>query len=349
MRRTIIIILILLIPFVSTALAVAPSQPTNDQYFPQIDIVPATETHVYLVWTHGPTLASVIASDMGMIAGWAFYYKSGITDGWSAYTCFIPFLDTTITNGTMIYANMDLAPVDLLNDTRIPIDGNISVRVVDGDGDPMTVSFYWDNDTLISTHAGVASGSTAYSNQLDLQYNTSYTYYITLDDGGTTTTTPDINFTTTHSPVLPPVISDEYPVNGSVGHRKRPTCHVNVTDYENITVMFYENTTGAWVLRNTQVVTGTEVSWRYSQANKWRTQYWWKVVADDGTDNTTRIYHFNTTHPKPSKEPRIHDKPTLTNQNSPPPEEVPGFELITLLVVFILYIMWQKTIKTKGK
>ena len=109
---------------------------------------------------------------------------------------------------------------------------------------------------------------------------------------------------------------------------------------------FYENTTGVWVLRSTQVVTGTEAYWQYRQAHKWRTQYWWKVVADDGTDNTTEVYHFYTAHPKELKGQRPpHNTPPIPqnqNQNQNHPPSVPGFELAFLLVAIVLYVIWKK-------
>jgi len=57
----------------------------------------------------------------------------------------------------------------------------------------------------------------------------------------------------------PPSISNPYPVNGSTNIDLQPTCHVNVSDSDGdtMTVYWYENTTGSWVLRQTNTIQNT--------------------------------------------------------------------------------------------
>ncbi|HEC86436.1 MAG TPA: hypothetical protein ENI49_00975, partial [Thermoplasmatales archaeon] len=86
--------------------------------------------------------------------------------------------------------------------------------------------------------------------------------------------------------------------NGTTEVSLQPTCQVwaNDTDGDTLTVYWYENTTGSWVLRqtNSSVTANSTVSWTYTQASNYGTTYWWKVAVNDGTDNTTAIYHFTT-------------------------------------------------------
>ena len=103
-------------------------------------------------------------------------------------------------------------------------------------------------------------------------------------------------------PNEPPKITNPYPANGSINVKLQPTCHVAVTDADGdtMTIRWYENSTGSWVLRQTNSGVGNGTYyWTFTQANSYSTTYWWKVTANDGTDTTTEIYHF-TTVPEPS-------------------------------------------------
>ena len=94
-----------------------------------------------------------------------------------------------------------------------------------------------------------------------------------------------------------PSISSEYPSNSSASIELQPHCHVYVSDSDGdtMTVKWYENTTGSWVLQqtNSSVTNGTYY-WTYTNASSYSTTYYWKVEVDDGTDTTTTIYHFTT-------------------------------------------------------
>ncbi|RLF31589.1 MAG: hypothetical protein DRM98_05350, partial [Thermoplasmata archaeon] len=100
-------------------------------------------------------------------------------------------------------------------------------------------------------------------------------------------------------PLTPPSISNPYPTNASTNIDPSPTCHVDVSDSDGntLTVYFYENTTGSWVLRqtNSSVSSGSTVYWTYAQANNYGTTYWWKVAVNDSVNNVSEIYHFTTT------------------------------------------------------
>jgi len=95
----------------------------------------------------------------------------------------------------------------------------------------------------------------------------------------------------------PPSFSDEQPTNGSIGIPLQPTCHINVSDSDNdnMTIYWYENSTGTWVLRqtNSSVKNGTYY-WHFTQASSGDTTYWWKVAVNDSIHNVSAVYHFTT-------------------------------------------------------
>jgi hypothetical protein len=96
----------------------------------------------------------------------------------------------------------------------------------------------------------------------------------------------------------PPTITGEVPNNQSIGISLQPTCNVTVSDADSDTmnVTFASNYSGSWTnyQTNTSVSTGTSIEWGFTGANTASTTYWWRVYADDGTDNTSETYYFTT-------------------------------------------------------
>jgi len=97
-----------------------------------------------------------------------------------------------------------------------------------------------------------------------------------------------------------PTISGISPVNESTGISISPTVYAIVTDADSdtMTCNFYTSNNGVdwtWRQTNSTVSTGTNISYVYSGASSHSTKYYWKLTADDGTDNTTSdIYEFTT-------------------------------------------------------
>jgi len=95
-----------------------------------------------------------------------------------------------------------------------------------------------------------------------------------------------------------PIINVIYPENGSTDVTPLPTCQIwaNDSDGDTLTVYWYENTTGDWVLRNTNssVSADSIVSYNFPQFNKLDTTYWWKVAVNDSIDNTSKTNYFTT-------------------------------------------------------
>lgn len=98
-----------------------------------------------------------------------------------------------------------------------------------------------------------------------------------------------------------PSIKKPNPENNSIGIQLQPTCNVTVSDPDGgtIDVYFYENTTGSWVLQQTNssvdVTTPTNVIWNnYTNASNPSTKYWWSARTTDGETWTNRTYYFTT-------------------------------------------------------
>jgi hypothetical protein len=88
------------------------------------------------------------------------------------------------------------------------------------------------------------------------------------------------------------------PINASTDVNLQPTCEIwaNDTDGDLLTVDWYENSTGGWVLRqtNNSVVANSTLNWTFTQANAYDTTYWWRVAINDNIDNITFLYYFTT-------------------------------------------------------
>jgi len=101
-----------------------------------------------------------------------------------------------------------------------------------------------------------------------------------------------------YNPNPAPIIELISPANGSINVNLTPTCQIQANDGNGdlLTVYWYENTTGPWVLRqtNSSVIANSTVNWTYTQADGNGITYWWKVAVNDSVSNTSAIYYFTT-------------------------------------------------------
>lgn len=119
----------------------------------------------------------------------------------------------------------------------------------------------------------------------------------------------------------PPWFGDnQIPLNESVDIGLTPTCAVGIYDYddEELTVSFYENTTGEFVLVQTTVTPYSIVVYEFENATQYNTTYWWKAVVSDGVNEVSEIYHFTTI-----EEGETPNSPPVANFTY----EVDGFDL----------------------
>lgn len=175
-------------------------------------------------------------------------------------------------------------------------------------GDPENDTFDWTIET--SPNIGDASGNNDVNGQKScplsgLQYNTNYTVYVNATDAwGGKWTNETFWFITAEQGA--PTITNEYPPHRNTQTELQPVCHVDAHDIEgdNLTLYWYEHTSGSWVLRQTDsnISANSTVYWTFSQANSYSTTYYWRVTVNDSTTNTTGTYYF-TTEPTPSAQP----------------------------------------------
>jgi hypothetical protein len=93
--------------------------------------------------------------------------------------------------------------------------------------------------------------------------------------------------------------------NGTTGITPQPTCSIwaNDTDGDTLTVYWYENSTGNYVLRatyNNNVTANTTTSYTFSEFSSYSVTYYWKVAVNDSKDNVTAWYSFTTAANNPS-------------------------------------------------
>ncbi|EMR75210.1 hypothetical protein MBGDF03_01071, partial [Thermoplasmatales archaeon SCGC AB-540-F20] len=96
----------------------------------------------------------------------------------------------------------------------------------------------------------------------------------------------------------PPTIDIIYPTNGSTDIGVLPMCSIWANDSigDTLTVYWYENSTGGYVLRNTNnsVSANSIVNFTFTQFDNYSRTYYWKVVANDTIENTTAWFYFTT-------------------------------------------------------
>jgi len=180
----------------------------------------------------------------------------------------------------------------------------LNVTVDDINDDILTAYWYSNSsgswlafatNTSINTAGGavnIIQKNTNFSN-----YGTKYWWSVNLTDG-IYWNNITYNFIISYAPIL----SNTYPINGSTGIVKKPICNVTVYDQDSGTVIvrFYENTSGSWILQQTNnsvdVTNPANVVWNnYSNATENFKKYWWKVnVSDSKGCFVEEIYYFIT-------------------------------------------------------
>jgi uncharacterized protein (DUF427 family) len=95
-----------------------------------------------------------------------------------------------------------------------------------------------------------------------------------------------------------PEISNPSPANGSLNISPNPPMSITVSDVDGdiLTVYWYENSTGSYILRNTDsgVNANSTISYTFTQFTNYNTSYYWKIVVDDSKENNSVWYYFTT-------------------------------------------------------
>jgi len=230
--------------------------------------------------------------------GATYWWSVNVTDdvSWSNVTYhFTTNFVSTINNPGPANQSSDL------NTTPIC---NITVSS-DVDGGTVNVSFY-ENTTGVwklqqtNSSVDVTTPSNVIWNYYNnaTSYSTTYWWKVNVTDDKGASIEATYHFTTSY----PPSLSNPDPENETNSVPVSPVCSITASDNDggNVTVKFYENTTGIWKLQQTNssvnVTSPAIVIWNsYSNASAFNTKYWWKVnVTDSKGLSSEETYHFTT-------------------------------------------------------
>jgi hypothetical protein len=99
----------------------------------------------------------------------------------------------------------------------------LSIDVSDPDDDALDVYFYDGSDNLLGVEEDVASGMTAYFSWLDLENDTTYSWYAVANDGKEGTSQSDVFTFTTGGGIEPEIILVK-PLEGMLYYKNREIC-----------------------------------------------------------------------------------------------------------------------------
>ena len=185
--------------------------------------------------------------------------------------------------------------------TNIQLIPQLSISVNDIDGDGMNITWYSNSSgswQIFGVNNSISNGTYYQTNSNFSSPGITYWWNVSVYDGVNTNNSGIFHFTTSYQPV----ISNPGPSNNSNTHYTTPVCNITVSDIDggSVTIRFYENITGSWVLQQTNnsvdVTNPSNVIWNnYSNATQEYTTYWWKVNVSDGKGcYAEEIYHFTT-------------------------------------------------------
>jgi hypothetical protein len=202
--------------------------------------------------------------------------------------------------------------------TNVVITPIISVDVSDPDGDDLTVYFYDDSDdSQIGTLTNVQSGSTAAITWPGREYDTTYTWYVVVDDSQDQSISDRWSFTTIpeSSENLPPYKpSNPLPVNQSTDISLTPTIKVDVSDPngDSLNVSFYNADDQTLIGEELNVADGiAEITW---SGLSYSTLYKWYAIANDSEfEARSDTWHFTTMDEPPNDPPNKPTNPSPTD------------------------------------
>jgi hypothetical protein len=177
----------------------------------------------------------------------------------------------------------------------------MNIAVNDMDADSMNITWYSNSSgswQVFGTNNSVFNGTYTQMNNNFSTPGAAYWWYVSVYDGVNTNSSDVFHFTTSFQPIL----SNPYPVNGSSAQYISPVCNVTVSDVDGgtVTVRFYENTSGVWVVQqinsSVDVTSPANIIWNnYGNATGDHTLYWWMVNVSDGKGCfVEEIYYFTT-------------------------------------------------------
>ena len=251
----------------------------------------------------------------GLSSGTNYSWYAISDDGISANQSVI----WSFTTGNVVVVPINPTPYN--GAISISYNPTLSVNAFDPDGDDLTVSFYnASDDSLIDTdilYGGNGAASVTWSG---LSSGTSYSWYVTSDDGSGAVQSSTWSFTTNRIPDDP---TNPSPSNGAVNIGENPTLTVDVFDYDGdwLTVTFYNASDNSVI--SDVYIEGNGIAliyWFGVSANMICT---WYVIVDDGLSTTqSPTWTFTTIYEE---------------SGTPPPQQpsipLPGLGILGLIVI----------------
>jgi hypothetical protein len=175
-----------------------------------------------------------------------------------------------------------------------PLTVTLNVTYSDSDGDAGTVWFYNNiSGAYLGVDTSVSNNTYANYTWSGLSWGTKYQWHVIANDG-TDNSTIDAFFVfyTNYRPQY----SLNYPSNNSANIPLSPTLNVTYYDVEGSTgtVWFYNNKTGSYLGNDTSVSNNTYATFTWSNLYH-STNYFWHVIANDGSLNSSLTVFFNFT------------------------------------------------------
>lgn len=239
-------------------------------------------------------LASIIWP--GLSYGTTYSWYAMVTD--EALMTFSPIWNFT----TDFIPELSSDPYPLNDATGLETNPILSINVSDLDGDSMDVYFYNESDdSLIGIDYDVPSGGTASTIWTGLSYDSTYNWYVKVDDNIANLTSPIWSFTTNFIPNQP---SSPYPANGASGISLNPVLSAGVSDTDGdlLDVYFYNASDDSLIGIDYNVSSGGRASFLWSGLLE-GTSYSWYITSFDGmTYKNSSIWSFETSFVNPEIE-----------------------------------------------
>jgi preprotein translocase subunit SecG len=191
------------------------------------------------------------------------------------------------------------SPTPAPNAINVTLNPQLGVIVTDPDDDLLTVSFYnASNDELIETRSDIQNGAEAAIIWSDLHYNTTYEWYVLVNDSHYITSSPTWTFTTMAKPINhPPEIPfDPEPLDGAMGLSLNVFLAVNVSDPDDdlLTVTFFDAASSIPLEILSDIASGSRVSCPWTDLIANTTYHWYVVVNDSFVNTTSPSWSFTT-------------------------------------------------------
>jgi len=203
------------------------------------------------------------------------------------------FYFTTQVNNSPVLSNEEPSngSIDVVRYPRCNITAN------DPEGDSMNISFASNCSgawVVYQNNNSVSNGTYKWDFTQAGANHTTYYWRVYANDS-LENISETYHFTTLNNA---PTISDLYPSNTSTNIPQLPTISLSANDLEGdtLTVYWYENSSGSYVLRqtNTTVTANSTVQWFFDEANGSNDKYWYSVKITDGIEWVNATYYLTT-------------------------------------------------------